>query len=238
MSIINHIKNTFNDFLSPNYCLINGDEIPTEVRYFSQKAIDNLKLADESELLFNKFINSELENNHNINAYYSLLSLGDSRNFLEIIYNFKYYNLTKVGEELGKLLAKKILIETSLQYDYIVPVPIHKAKERERGYNQSTVLSKPISKMLNVPILDEYFYRKVYTQSQTKLNEKKRKLNVENIFEVNNTKNENNENNIIEGKNILIVDDVITTGATINSLAKIIKENGAAHIGASSIAVK
>lgn len=236
MRIIKSIRSTFDDFLSPNYCLVNGEEIPNEIAYFSKKAIDNLKLADESDLLYNKFIDQESGFHHYIDAYYSLLSLENSRNFLKIIYNFKYYNLPKVGGELGKLLAKKINIETTMKYDYIVPVPIHKAKQRERGYNQSTILAEPISKILDIPILEDYFYRKIYTQSQTRLSQRKRKLNVENIFEVRETKN--NDENIIEGRNILIVDDVITTGATINSLAKIIKENGAAHIGASSIAVK
>jgi len=230
MSILNKIKTTFDDFLSPPYCLINGEPIYDESLFFSQKGIDNFNLAPEPDVLLNRFIDNFGIMHNYIDCYHSLLSLKENRNYLNVIHQFKYYNLTKVAETLGSYLSKKIEMESDLVFDYIVPVPIHSAKKRERGYNQSTFIADAISKSTNIKMNESLVKRIVYTKSQTQLSSNKRQSNVEGIFAV-------IDPNKIFGKRILIVDDVITTGATINSLAKVLKEAEVKYISACSIAI-
>ena len=110
-----------------------------------------------------------------------------------------------IGTFLGRELGKKIKNEIqSWNIHLILPVPLHQLKKAERGYNQSFYIAKGLSKELNIPVSSKILTRKKYTQSQTKMNFIERQQNIEKAFKVNNEKK-------IEGKNILVIDDVITT---------------------------
>jgi len=133
-------------------------------------------------------------------------------------------------------LGKKIIQFYSLEIldlwkiDIIIPVPLHKVKERERGYNQSFYIAKGISENNNLIIDKTSLQRVYYTTTQTKLNLLQRKSNIKNAFLV-------KDNNNIANKNILLVDDVVTTGSTINECARVLLENGAQKVYVSSIAI-
>jgi len=98
-------------------------------------------------------------------------------------------------------------------YDFIVPVPLHPLKEKERGFNQSLLIAELIKEELQVPIVTEGIIRTKYTKTQTKLSRKEREENVKNAFNIKSVKR-------FIGKKLLIVDDVYTTGSTVRSLAK------------------
>lgn len=110
-----------------------------------------------------------------------------------------------------------------------MPVPLHKLKKAERGYNQSYYIAKGYSNILNIPV-KEVCRRIKYTVSQTGFNLKERKENMRNAFLPTNTK-------IISGKRIILVDDVITTGSTITECAKVLLDNGAGKVFAVSVAL-
>lgn len=113
--------------------------------------------------------------------------------------------------------------------DFIIPVPLHKKKLKERGFNQSAVFAREVSKYLHIPCKENCLLRKKYTQTQTKLDAEERQTNVSNAFGIHNGKEINN-------CKILLVDDLITTGATMNECAKILLAAGAKSIFALSIA--
>ncbi|RKY96932.1 MAG: hypothetical protein DRQ03_06510 [Candidatus Hydrothermota bacterium] len=98
-------------------------------------------------------------------------------------------------------------------YDFIIPVPLHPLKEKERGFNQSLLIAELIKEELQVPIVTEGIIRTKYTKTQTKLSRKEREENVKNAFNIKSVKR-------FIGKKLLIVDDVYTTGSTVRSLAK------------------
>jgi len=98
-------------------------------------------------------------------------------------------------------------------YDFIVPVPLHPLKEKERGFNQSLLIAELIKEELQVPIVTEGIIRTKYTKTQTKLSRKEREENVKNSFNIKSVKR-------FIGKKLLIVDDVYTTGSTVRSFAK------------------
>ena len=95
-------------------------------------------------------------------------------------------------------------------YDAIVPVPLHKIKYRERGYNQSALLAKQVSLLINVPVQDNLLIRNRYTKSQTNLSKIARERNVSGAFFCSSS---------FGAERILLIDDVITTGSTVNACA-------------------
>lgn len=150
--------------------------------------------------------------------------------FNNLIYEFKYHHRLFLKETLAKALSNIIINDYYLKdCNYLVPVPLHKAKLRERGYNQSEILAKEISKIVDKEVLN-CLIRKKNTKSQTKLKEDKRVENVKDAFVFNNNYN-------IENKKIILVDDVMTTGATLNSCAEVLLENKAKEVFGLVIAI-
>jgi ComF family protein len=140
----------------------------------------------------------------------------------------KYENKKNLGVKMGIILGKR-LIEKNVGADLIIPVPLHLSRKRERGYNQSEVIASGVSKELKIPVELGILKRKKFTRSQTKLNREERLLNVSEAFNI-------NHNVDLSGKTVFILDDVITTGATISGCAELIKNNNAKKVIALSLA--
>jgi len=131
----------------------------------------------------------------------------------EIIHNIKYRNERKLAIYMGREVGYE-LINTSFfkGIDYIIPVPLHKSKFKIRGYNQAELIAKGISEISKIDLISDELIRIKKTSTQTKKNHFERMKNVENGFSVISP-------SIFEDKHILIIDDVITTGATIEACA-------------------
>ncbi|SFG62950.1 ComF family protein [Pedobacter insulae] len=135
-----------------------------------------------------------------------------------LIHNLKYNGKTQVGVKLGGLLGEKLNdSEYYKDVDYIIPVPLHHKKERERGYNQSSYIAKGVAARMNVPVKENKLIRKRVTETQTKKSRYNRYENMLTVFEI-------VDPAVLKNKHILLLDDVITTGATLeacgNSLLK------------------
>lgn len=135
---------------------------------------------------------------------------------------YKYYGCREYGDFYAKAMyryAQKELREWSP--DLIVPVPIHKSKERLRGFNQAAYLAERLSSYTGIPVDMNLVQKVVKTKSQKKLNAMQRRKNLEKAFLV--TKD-------IRGKDILVVDDVYTTGSTIDAMAGCLRKKGAKNV--------
>lgn len=124
-----------------------------------------------------------------------------------IIHDLKYRGNTRVGEDLGKEIGKELL-EINLNIDVIIPVPLHPLKLQKRGYNQSYAIAIGIKEVIKQPIDVNTLIRAVNTDSQTKKSKFERFENVHEIFDITNRES-------LKGRHILLVDDVITTGSTL-----------------------
>jgi len=140
----------------------------------------------------------------------------------DLIHEFKY----KSKDYLGCLLSK-LMIEFIREYnlpmdclDFVIPIPLHKTRLREREFNQAEILSKYIAKEFKRELLPDALWRHRHTKTQTDLETDERLLNVKDSFSVNRLKD-------IKGKNLLIIDDVLTTGATSSEAARTLKGAGA-----------
>jgi ComF family protein len=147
------------------------------------------------------------------------------------IHSLKYNNKFQVGIFLGKILAAKIQSNRpNWKIDLIIPIPLHQLKKAERGYNQSYYIAKGMSKFLNVPCSDRIVKRKKYTESQTTMTLTERQENISDAFKIRNK-------NVVNGKTILLIDDVITTGATVSECGTVLLKSGAKKIYSASIAI-
>ena len=234
MLIINKIKDLilrpFIDVIYPPICYLCNKQLQDSSLCICFECWDKFKKFDTNSDLY-QILLKRFNNEGFINGFVSLYLFEKDGKFQEVIHLLKYNNIKSIGIELGTILGKVIQKEFE-NIDIVTSVPLHRLKKRERGYNQVDFICKGISKVTGVNFFDNLILRVRYTQSQTKLNFQERMDNVKDAFIAN-----KKFIDIIRGKNIIMVDDVITTGATINSAAKALKEAGASKIYAASAGV-
>lgn len=138
-----------------------------------------------------------------------------------IIHNLKYRNKKSLAERLGKMMAEAV--EATSLPEAIIPVPLHSARKRERGYNQSELLARQIGQRLEVPVLERALKRTRNTKSQTGLRREQRLENVKGAFRV-------KDAGAIRGRTVLLVDDVTTTGATLEACGEALALAGSIKI--------
>ena len=141
-----------------------------------------------------------------------------------LIHHFKYNRKFSIGKNLGRRLGEILKKEEfSIGFDYIIPVPLHSSRKRERGYNQSRILAEEISKTVSVPLMDKVLMRMKKTKDQTHLSPEERERNVRGAFVV-------RANSALQGKKVILVDDVMTTGVTLKECARVLKDAGAKEV--------
>lgn len=127
----------------------------------------------------------------------------------EIIHRIKYEGQYRMAKKLGVLLAQMTLLNQDLRKYVIVPVPIHKKRRKERGYNQAEEIAKGFASVKDIPIISDYLIRTKHDKSQTAKDKRERSEALKNSFAIN------------EGcdrlSHIILIDDVITTGSTISA---------------------
>lgn len=130
-----------------------------------------------------------------------------------LIHELKYKGNSDAGVFLGQELGKSIQEAPLFQgIDYLIPVPLHPKREKERGYNQSMMIAQGVSEVTGIPIGETFLKRSVNTSTQTHKSKEERWKNVKDIFVLDHGKQ-------LEGKSVLLIDDVLTTGATLEACA-------------------
>lgn len=231
-SPITSLKDSLLDFIFPKFCIICSEQISKEsnLSFLCSDCYYNLPVAPESNVILDRLLGSFSSDDIGISNAISLFSLKDNK-FLEVMHSMKYEGFYSIGYELGKELGQKIKAKGRTQYDSIIPVPIHSAKERERGYNQSKYISKGVSEILGIESNEKLIIRSKYTKSQTLLSSKERKSNIKNVYKI------VGDSSLIKNRNFIIIDDVFTTGSTINHLAMELLESGARIVDCGTIGI-
>lgn len=135
------------------------------------------------------------------------------------IYQFKYKNRRIYGEFYANEMARLYgTLVRAWGVEVIVPVPLHRKKKRLRGYNQAEIIARHLGTKLAIPVASDIVVRTRYTEPQKKLNDKERKKNLQHAFQV--------TEKLKNYKNILLIDDIYTTGSTMNEIARELKQAG------------
>lgn len=148
----------------------------------------------------------------------------------DAIHMLKYSDSRSVSRKLGLLLAERMTSDAGyMKADLILAVPLHRARKRERGYNQAQLLAEQLGKNMGIDAPEGLVERSRQTKSQTTMNKEERRINVEGIFTV-------QKPEAIKRKTIILVDDVLTTGATIGSCGHALLAAGAGEVLAATAA--
>ena len=182
--------------------------------------------CNECKSRINKKITFKLELIDNKNYYfkkhlYIFVYKDEIRNLiLDYKFNDKSY-LYKIFSEI--IVKNKKIFGILEKYDIIIPVPIHKKRRKQRGYNQTELIAKEISKNIQIKYEKNCLIKYINTEQQSKLNREQRKQNLKNAYKITNKEK-------IQNRKIILFDDIYTTGSTANECCKILKQNGAQEI--------
>jgi competence protein ComFC len=146
-----------------------------------------------------------------------------------LLHQLKYKNNEELGKHLGIQYGNEIFDTILKEYDYIIPVPLHESKQRSRGYNQCDAFAEALAETLHIGFENKNLQRIIANPSQTTKNRIDRWDNVYGIFQV-------KDNTIFENKKVIIVDDVVTTGATIEACYNALEKSNVRAISLISIA--
>jgi ComF family protein len=220
----------FYDFLnliSPNSCaacnnnLLRGEKLLCET--CSVNIVSGINNATTKQKL------DEILNNRVPYKNAQVLFQFDNRGKVQnLLHNIKYRGDSKTAYALGKLLGAKIAAQL-IEIDAITYVPLHKSKEAYRGFNQSKLFAEGISKIIKKPVIST-LKRPRSAETQTRMNKENRWQNVSNAFELDGKKS-------FRAQHLLLVDDVITTGATTEACYHTLKSIGTFHISLVYIAI-
>lgn len=217
------------DLILPRFCCACKSKLASREDSMCDSCLAKIQIATEERIkreFDRKFLNKNI-----ITDFFSPFVFEKDKELQHAIHSLKYEKRFQIGIFLGKNIANKIKSNRpDWKIDLIIPIPLHQLKKAERGYNQSFYIAKGIGKILDIPFSDKVVKRIKYTESQTTMTLIEREENISGAFKVINR-------NAINGKTIWIIDDVITTGATISECGKILLDAGANHIYAASIAI-
>lgn len=134
----------------------------------------------------------------------------------QALHRLKYHNQPEIGLKIGRAFGRRLKESGTFgDVQVIVPVPLHPRKERLRGYNQSAQFARGLSEVMDIPVLDKVLLRPMFTETQTRKKRMERFENVESVFALKKPAS-------IEGRHILLVDDVLTTGATLEECGQLL----------------
>ncbi len=194
----------------PDLCIICGNKLYTSEKFICLECLADLpktNFYNESGNIVEQLFWGRVQ----IESATSFFFFRKGSKYQKILHFLKYKGLKEVGFEIG--INYGFELQKNSHYasvDFIVPVPLHPKKLKQRGYNQSEWIARGISKVLHKPVESKNLVRKVYTSTQTRKTRFERWQNVEDIFKV-------SDPEIFKGKHILLIDDVVTTGATLEA---------------------
>jgi ComF family protein len=217
-------KNWFNltrsisHMVYPDVCLICTDELTLKEASICSFCKEEMEFTFFETYLEPTSLDKVFWGRVSIASTYALLYFEKGKSTQQILHALKYKSTPQVGEEFGKIIGRRIKqLEGFKDLDVLIPVPIHPKKEFVRGYNQSEQIAKGIAEILSIPMDSHFLKKQHHTESQTKRGRFARWDNVVNNFTL-------RKRELIPN-HIAIVDDVITTGATIEALVRSIHKN-------------
>lgn len=243
------LKDDILDFVYPQHCVICKKYLKREERDVCEVCWNSLVTLPapfcpycrslyepgDTECSFCQSVGKTIED-HKVFMVRSLGRFDDY--YEELIHRFKYGKKIPLGKRLAQRLGETIngdpnFLESDLKTQnscFLIPVPLHKSRYRERGFNQSEIIAEEISNVTGLSVLKNALKRQKNTKDQTNLSPEQREENVRGAFVV-------TQPEMINGKKIILVDDVITTGATLSECARMLKQAGAERILGMTIAV-
>ena len=197
------------DFISPRLCVVCGERLSPTERSLCSVCMLHLprttyQFSPDDNPMAQLFWHLTP-----IKRAAALLYYEPHSELARLIYDLKYHDRPDIGEDMGRLMANEMQLAHYFDgIDVLLPVPLSRKRLRQRGYNQSEMLAIGVSDITHLPIVTNALRRKHFVKSQTRLSRHERQENVEDMFEL-------RDGNRLQGKHVLLIDDICTTGATL-----------------------
>lgn len=210
------IVTSLTDLVYPRVCEVCGKSLVRNEIYLCTSCLSDFPFADEGFMGGEKLL-EQFEAEYRPERLFALFYYDKFSLYKNLVYLIKYHAYRKLGVYLGEMLGERMA--SACCADCIIPVPLHRKRERQRGFNQAAEIARGINEVLHIELLEQVVERTKNTVSQTGKNAAERLKNVENIFVLTCPEK-------VCGRHVLLVDDVITTGATIGSCLRAIAAAG------------
>lgn len=197
------------DFISPRLCVVCGERLSPTERSLCSVCMLHLprttyQFSPDDNPMAQLFWHLTP-----IKRAAALLYYEPHSELARLIYDLKYHDRPDIGEDMGRLMANEMQLAHYFDgIDVLLPVPLSRKRLRQRGYNQSEMLAIGVSDITHLPIVTNALRRKHFVKSQTRLSRHERQENVEDMFEL-------RDSSQLQGKHVLLIDDICTTGATL-----------------------
>ena len=226
MKWVNHLI----DIIYPKTCEACGEPLLGGEKLICTQCLVNLPLTN-AHLKSNEFLERRFRGKVSVSHTLAYVRFSKKGIVQRLLHQLKYKNKPELGVFLGELYGRNLkAVGFDKNIDLIIGVPLHIQKEKQRGYNQANCIAEGLSKALEVPYDATTARKVVNTDTQTKKSRFERFMNVKDAFEI-------TDKEKVKNKRIAIVDDVLTTGSTIESFANTLSECGCTEISVITIAV-
>ncbi len=223
------IVSDFVSLIYPRYCAACKSALAKGEEFVCTHCIHNLPRTNYHQYSDNP-VYSRISGRVNLSFASSFLLFRKGSIVQALLHELKYNNQPEIGRLLGRVYGHELIqMECSSQLNLIVPIPLHEWKRKRRGYNQSEEFAKGLSDSMKIPVDTLAVKRVLNTETQTRKSRLMRWENVREVFVVTDTQR-------VEGKHVLLADDVITTGATIEACSHALSNAQCKAISAVSIA--
>ncbi len=228
--LLNVLVSPLLDFVYPPACISCRAPLPDGSQKVCGRCWDSIARLSQGHPLYLE-TKRKLVAAGNVSGLVSAFVFEKEGAFQHIAHALKYSGYESIGHELGTRLGRT-MIEWGVHADVLIPIPLHRVKRRERGYNQAEQIARGVASVTGMRVLPSAVTRTKHTQTQTQLSSEARKKNMEEAFGVNTSQKQ-----AFYRKSCILIDDVITTGATIDSCARVLVSGGASDVIAASVAL-
>ena len=216
------------EVLYPRCCLGCNARLPEETRPLCHRCLPRLERPEAAH--FDTLLAHLPEENAAFDGVFALWLFDADGVVQRVQHMLKYGNRPRVGTALGQMMGAAYRADGGSLPDLVLPIPLHRARFYERGYNQSAMLARGVGRALDAAVPEALLVRRRATRSQTNLSRRTRWGNVSGAFALITPE-------AVAGRRVLLIDDVMTTGATLAAAAAVLRQADAASIHAATLAL-
>lgn len=214
------------DLIYPRGCEVCGKSLVQSEKYLCTDCLADFPFADRN-FVAGEDVLEQFELSCRPEQLFALFYYDKHSDYKNLVHLVKYHGYRKLGVWLGRMLGEQM--KSDCRADCIVPIPLHKKRERRRGFNQAQEIARGINDVLHIELLEDVVERVRNNVSQTGKNAAERLKNVEDIFRLTCPEK-------VRGRHVLLVDDVITTGATIGACLRAVAVAEDVHFSLACVA--